>query len=52
LVWTAPDTRTIIDGEASFSWRLSPCWAVASGILVTVGLLSAGGSAEFLYARF
>jgi D-alanyl-lipoteichoic acid acyltransferase DltB (MBOAT superfamily) len=52
LVWTAPDTRTIIDGEASFSWRLSPCWAVASGVLVTVGLLSAGGSAEFLYARF
>lgn len=52
LVWAAPNTRQIMDGTAPWSWRPTVRWAAASGVAVTIGLLSAGGSAEFLYARF
>ncbi len=52
LVWAAPNTRQIMDGAASWAWRPTLGWATASGVAVTIGLLSAGGSAEFLYARF
>ena len=52
LVWVAPNTREIMDGTAPWSWRPSFRWAAASGVAVTIGLLSAGGSTEFLYARF
>ena len=52
LVWGAPNTRAIMEDERRWSWRPTLPWAVASGIATTIGLLSAGGSAEFLYARF
>lgn len=52
LVWVAPNTRRIMDGDAPWSWRPSVGWATASGLAMTLGVLSAGGTAEFLYARF
>jgi D-alanyl-lipoteichoic acid acyltransferase DltB (MBOAT superfamily) len=54
LVWCAPNTRRIMDHPigAGWAWRASAPWAVACGVGLTIGLLSAGGSAEFLYARF
>lgn len=51
IVWLAPNTQRIMDGPGS-SWRPSPAWAVTCGLAATIGLLSAGGTAEFLYARF
>lgn len=52
IVWCAPNTRRIMEDDRVWSWRPTPAWAVASGIATTLGLLSAGGTAEFLYARF
>ncbi len=52
FVWAAPNTRTIMDGQVWWSWRPNLGWAAASGVVLTIGLLSAGGTAEFLYARF
>ena len=52
FVWLLPNTRTIMEGSSRWSWRPIAPWAVASGIAAMVGLLSAGGTAEFLYARF
>jgi len=52
FVWVAPNTRAIMDGDARWSWRPRLRWAAASGLAMTVGLLSAGGTTEFLYARF
>lgn len=52
VVWFAPNTRAIMEDGAVWSWRPTIPWAVACGIVGTVGLLSAGGNAEFLYARF
>ena len=52
FVWAAPNTRAVMDGEAWWSWRPNLGWAAASGAVLTMGLLSAGGTAEFLYARF
>lgn len=52
IVWGAPNTRAIMEDGRRWSWRPSLPWAIASGLATTIGLLSAGGGAEFLYARF
>jgi D-alanyl-lipoteichoic acid acyltransferase DltB (MBOAT superfamily) len=54
VVWAMPNTQQIVaEGErAAWSWR--PClgWAMATGCAATIGLLSLGGGAEFLYFQF
>jgi D-alanyl-lipoteichoic acid acyltransferase DltB (MBOAT superfamily) len=54
IVWAAPSTRQIMQGEASgrLAWKPSPRWAVAMGCAATTGVLAAGGTGEFLYFRF
>ncbi len=54
LVWFAPNTQQIMDteGRGWLCWRPSVPWAVACGCATTLGLLSLGGTAEFLYFRF
>jgi len=54
IVWAAPTTRQVMQGEATawLSWRPTPHWAVVMGCAATVGLLAAGGTGEFLYFRF
>ena len=54
IVWFAPTTRQWLQGgqTARPIWRPSPRWAVVTGCAATLGLLAAGGSAEFLYFRF
>jgi D-alanyl-lipoteichoic acid acyltransferase DltB (MBOAT superfamily) len=49
IVWFAPTTRQVMTGGA---WRSSPAWGMAMGGAATLGLLSAGGTGEFLYFRF
>lgn len=51
IVWFAPTTRQWMEADR-FAAPLSPHWAVALGCAATLGLLGAGGSAEFLYVRF
>ncbi len=51
IVWFMPNTQRIVS-PAAWSWRPSLGWAMAAGCAATVGLLSIGGSAEFLYFRF
>jgi len=54
LVWLAPNTRQIMDTAGTGWWRWQPSvpWAVAFGCAASLGLLSLGGTAEFLYFRF
>ena len=54
LVWFAPNTQQIMDTDGRGWWRWRPTgpWAVACGCAATLGLLSLGGTAEFLYFRF
>jgi alginate O-acetyltransferase complex protein AlgI len=54
IVWVAPSTRQLMQGEAGgvLAWRPSPQWAVVLGCAATLGLLATGGSAEFVYFRF
>jgi D-alanyl-lipoteichoic acid acyltransferase DltB (MBOAT superfamily) len=54
IVWAAPSTRQVMQGEAAqgLVWRPSPRWAVAMGCAASIGLLAAGGTGEFLYFRF
>ncbi len=56
IVWGAPNTQEIL-GEAqsrasAMRWRLSLPWALGFGVAAAVGLLSIGGTGEFLYFRF
>jgi alginate O-acetyltransferase complex protein AlgI len=56
VVWAAPNTQEIM-GEAhsrlsSLTWRPSLPWAVGFGFAAAVGLLSIGGTGEFLYFQF
>ena len=56
IVWGAPNTQEIL-GEAqtrasAMTWRLSLPWAVGFGLAGAVGLLSIGGTGEFLYFQF
>ena len=54
IVWFAPPTRQFMlaDRSASFGWRPTVPFALAMGCAATIGLLGAGGTAEFLYFRF
>ncbi len=49
IVWGAPTTQTII---ARPLWRPTLPWAAAFGTAATLGLLSVGGTGEFLYFQF
>jgi len=48
IVWFAPNTQQIIET----SWRPTLPWALAFGCGATLGLLSLGGTGEFLYFQF
>ena len=48
IVWFAPNTQQIIET----SWRPSLPWALAFGCAATLGLLSLGGTGEFVYFQF
>lgn len=56
IVWGAPNTQQIMgeaaSGMAAWRWRLSLPWAVGFGMAVAVGLMSVGGTGEFLYFQF
>ncbi|MGE4045885.1 MAG: MBOAT family protein [Acetobacteraceae bacterium] len=56
LVWAAPNSQQIMgmaqQSAARWQWRPSLPWAMAFGCAGTLGLLSMGGTAEFLYFRF
>jgi alginate O-acetyltransferase complex protein AlgI len=62
IVWCAPTTQQIFaraapalsagDAAARWSWRPTLPWAIAFGALGTIGLLSLGGTGEFLYFQF
>jgi D-alanyl-lipoteichoic acid acyltransferase DltB (MBOAT superfamily) len=54
IVWLAPNTQQIMlaaDG-GRWSWRPSVGWAVASGLAAALGLVSLGGTGEFVYFQF
>jgi D-alanyl-lipoteichoic acid acyltransferase DltB (MBOAT superfamily) len=64
IVWGAPNTQQIMRAYApalgraaagpwpSLVWRPTLPWALAFGAAATLGLLSIGGTGEFLYYRF
>jgi hypothetical protein len=64
IVWFAPNTQQIMRGAAPalgriavgpwqrLLWQPTWPWAVAFGLAATLGLLSIGGTGEFLYYRF
>ena len=64
IVWLAPNTQQIMRGFAPaletvragplpwLAWRPSLPWAIAMGGGAALGLLSLGGTSEFLYFRF
>lgn len=64
IVWGAPNTQQIMRDYApalgrimpgpwpALRWRPEPRWAVAFGCAATLGLLSIGGTGEFLYFQF
>jgi hypothetical protein len=64
IVWLLPNTQQIfadhhpaIDGApcvrfAWFRWRSNLAWALALGCATVIGLLSVGGTSEFLYFQF
>jgi D-alanyl-lipoteichoic acid acyltransferase DltB (MBOAT superfamily) len=60
IVWGTPNTSQIagMHGLAmpralsGFAWRPALPWALASGFAAALGLLSIGGTSEFVYFRF
>ena len=49
IVWFMPNTQQIVGhGEWRPAWR----WAVATGCAATLGILSLGGTHEFVYFQF
>jgi alginate O-acetyltransferase complex protein AlgI len=60
IVWIAPTAKQWMLGGPGMQgelpvrlmWQQSPQWAVAMGCAVTLGVLAAGGTGEFLYFRF
>ena len=64
IVWLAPNTQQIMRGFAPaleavcagplpwLAWRPNLPWAIAMGGGAALGLLSLGGTSEFLYFRF
>ena len=49
IVWGMPNTQQIVDGEI---WRPNLPWAIAAGCAATLGVLSLGGTHEFVYFQF
>ena len=49
IVWCAPTTQTITSERVM---TFSPQWAIGYGIAAAVGILSLGGTGEFLYFQF
>jgi D-alanyl-lipoteichoic acid acyltransferase DltB (MBOAT superfamily) len=53
IVWCMPNTQEIVEGHNTWlRWRPSLPWAVAAGCAATLGLLSLGGTHEFVYFQF
>jgi alginate O-acetyltransferase complex protein AlgI len=56
IVWGAPNSQEIMGETAKrvTAWRWQPSlpWAVGFGVAAAVGLLSVGGTGEFLYFQF
>ena len=56
IVWGMPNTQEIMGEVAGrapvWRWRLSLPWAIGFGVAAAVGLLSIGGTGEFLYFQF
>jgi D-alanyl-lipoteichoic acid acyltransferase DltB (MBOAT superfamily) len=64
IVWLLPNTQQIFADQHSVTddvqrtkltwlrWRSSLSWAVALGCATVIGLLSVGGTSEFLYFQF
>lgn len=63
IVWLAPNTQqimrryepvlgTISLAPSQLAWQPSVPWAAVLGVAACLGLLSLGGSSEFLYFRF
>ena len=57
LVWAGPNSQQIMREAAAMSpawmlWRPNLAWAVAFGCAATLGLMSIGGTGEFLYFQF
>jgi hypothetical protein len=64
IVWSAPNTQQIMRDYAPALGRIQPGplaalrwqpnlrWAAACGCAATLGLLSIGGTGEFLYFQF
>jgi hypothetical protein len=64
IVWGAPNTQQIMRAHAPalgravagpwprLVWQPTLPWAMAFGAAATLGLLSIGGTGEFLYYRF
>jgi alginate O-acetyltransferase complex protein AlgI len=49
IVWGMPNTQQIVDGKI---WRPTLPWAVAAGCAAMLGVLSLGGTHEFVYFQF
>ncbi len=49
IVWFMPNTQEIV---AHGEWRPNWTWAVAAGCAATLGILSLGGTHEFVYFQF
>lgn len=60
IVWGTPNTSQITGMHglgmpaalSRFAWRPALPWALASGFAAALGLLSIGGTSEFVYFRF
>jgi hypothetical protein len=50
IVWGMPNTRQIVTHARG--WQPTIPWAVAAGSAATLGLLSLGGTHEFVYFQF
>ena len=49
IVWFAPNTQQIAEGAI---WRPTLPWALVAGSAATLGILSLGGTHEFVYFQF
>ena len=53
IIWGAPNSQQIMEDHAGWPrWRASIPWAAAAGCAATLGLLSLGGTREFVYFQF
>jgi D-alanyl-lipoteichoic acid acyltransferase DltB (MBOAT superfamily) len=49
IVWFMPNTQQIVEHG---DWRPTRTWAIATGCAATLGILSLGGTHEFVYFQF